>query len=165
MTLLSRKTDYALLILAYLHTHRDGGCARTIAESYGISKAFIANILKELCQKGFVASHRGVNGGYALERSTDEINLAELLESLEDGFRLTNCNGHEHSMDEDEEECAVLHRCPIKGAIGDVHRRILETLRSVTLTEIFQSSQPATTYQPLLATLGLREPAAAAMAT
>ena len=63
MTLLSRKTDYALLILWYLHGHPTGGCARTIAEHFGLSRAFVANILKELCQKGFVGSHRGVNGG------------------------------------------------------------------------------------------------------
>src|SRR3981081_2214088 len=98
MTLLSRKTDYALLILSYLHSHADGGCARTIAEHFGLSRSFLANILKELCQKGFVTSHRGVKGGYGLQRPSEEINLAELLEALEDGFRLASCNSHAHGV-------------------------------------------------------------------
>jgi Rrf2 family cysteine metabolism transcriptional repressor len=162
MTLLSRKTDYALLILSYLEGRPVGGCARTIAEHFGLSKGFVANILKELCQKGFVVSHRGVKGGYALQRPADEITLAELLESLEDGFRLANCNDHAPGTVHDGDECAILNTCPIKGPIGELHRRILETLRGVTLAEIFRPGLPAATFQPVLATLGLRDACAAA---
>jgi Rrf2 family nitric oxide-sensitive transcriptional repressor len=156
MTLLSRKTDYALLILSYLRAHSEGGCARTIAESYRLSKAFVANILKELCQKGFVVSHRGVNGGYFLRRSTDDISLAELLEELEDGFQLTSCNSHHHEKNK-EDECAVLSICPIRGPIGEVHRRILETLRAVTVSEVIAPIEPASTFQPVLSLLNPRE--------
>src|SRR5271157_418981 len=132
MTLLSRKTDYALLILYYVHEHPQGGCARTIAENFGLSKAFVANILKELCQKGFVASHRGVKGGYALLRRAEDVSLAELVTSLEDGFQLANCNSHVHAEGGDE-ECTVLHMCPIRGPIGELHRRILDSLRAVSI--------------------------------
>lgn len=155
MTLLSRKTDYALLILSFLHTHPEGGCARTIAESFGLSRAFMANILKELCQKGFVTSHRGVKGGYGLQRPAEEITLAELLENLEDGFHLAACNSHPHPVG-GEEACAILNTCPIRGPIGELHRRILETLSGVTLADIFQPHLPMATFQPVLATLGLR---------
>ena len=155
MTLLSRKTDYALLILSFLHTHTEGGCARTIAESFGLSRAFMANILKELCQKGFVTSHRGVKGGYGLQRPAEEITLAELLENLEDGFHLAACNSHPHPVG-GEGACAILNICPIRGPIGELHRRILETLSNVTLADIFQPHLPTATFQPVLATLGLR---------
>ena len=96
MTLLSRKADYALLILSYLHTQA-GGTARAIAEQFGLSRPFVANILKELCQKGFVASHRGVKGGYVLARPAETITLAELLETIDEGFRLTVCNHARHA--------------------------------------------------------------------
>jgi Rrf2 family transcriptional regulator, cysteine metabolism repressor len=163
MTLLSRKTDYALLILWYLHGHSEGGCARTIAENFGLSRAFVANILKELCQKGFVASHRGVKGGYALLRSADDVSLAELLLSLEDGFQLANCNNQLHAEGGDD-ECSVLHICPIRGPIGELHRRILDSLRAVSIAELFQSSAPAPAFQPVLSTLTLRDACAGAAA-
>src|SRR5882672_10230957 len=121
MTLLSRKADYALLILSYLNEKVIGGTARAIAETFGLSRAFVANILKELCQKGFVTSHRGVKGGYFLLRPAEAISLAELLESLEDGFQLANCNSHVHA-EGGADECSVLHICPIRGPIGEVHR-------------------------------------------
>ena len=96
MALLSRKADYALLILSHLHQHPAGGNARAIAVKFGLSPPFVANILKELCQKGFVASHRGVKGGYSLARPATSISLAELIETVEDGFRLTMCSPQAH---------------------------------------------------------------------
>ncbi len=154
MTLLSRKTDYALLILCYLHQHADGGCARTIAESYGLSRGFVANILKELCQKGFVISQRGVNGGYFMQRSATKITLAELLEKLEDGFQLANCNSHTHAEGGDD-ECAILRVCPIRGPIALLHNRILETLRGLPIADLFGQNDAGTRFQPVLATLNL----------
>src|SRR3954466_14802573 len=99
MTLLSRKADYALLILSYLNERSVGGTARAIAQQFGLSRAFVANILKELCQKGFVASHRGVKGGYVLTCDTTTVTLAGLLETVEEGFRLAVCNPAEHAGD------------------------------------------------------------------
>ena len=113
MTLLSRKADYALLILSHLHRAKDGGNARAIAERFGLSRPFVANILKELCQKGFVASHRGVKGGYALQRPAASVSLAELLESIEDGFRLTVCNPDDHAH---EGDCSVAATCSLRRA-------------------------------------------------
>lgn len=133
MTLLSRKADYALLILSYLHDHP--GTARVVADKFGLSRSFVANILKELCQHGFVASHRGVKGGYDLARPANTITLAELLETLEDGVRLTICNPGSHNHD----VCAIAGVCTMKGPITRVHDRLLEVLRGITLAELFDS--------------------------
>jgi Rrf2 family protein len=134
VTLLSRKADYALLILSYLHQTAGGGTARAIAERFGIGRAFVANILKELGHRGFVVSHRGVKGGYALARPADTITLAELIESLEDGFRLTVCNPASHH---DHENCSLAGTCALKGPLTEVQNRLLEVLRGVTLAELF----------------------------
>ena len=145
MTLLSRKADYALLILAFLHT-QGGGNAREIAAKFGLSRAFVANILKELGHKGFVTSTRGVKGGYVLQRASATITLAELLEAVEDGFQLTLCQ--EHST---ETTCEVESVCPVKAPMIEIQRRIMALLRGVTLADIFAP----TTGQPVLTTLGL----------
>jgi Rrf2 family protein len=137
VTLLSRKADYALLILSYLHSNQVGGTARAIAEKLGISRPFVANILKELCQNGFVQSHRGVKGGYALAREPGTITLAELLESLEDGLRLAMCNP---GSEPEHENCSLVGTCTLKGPIGEVHQRLLEVLRGVTLGQLFDPS-------------------------
>jgi Rrf2 family protein len=138
VTLLSRKADYALLILSYLH--QKPGTARAIADQFGLSRPFVANILKELCQNGFVASHRGVKGGYALARDPNTITLAELLEVIEDGFHLTVCN--HPNLEEEHEDCSLSHVCTVKGQLAQVQHRLLEVLRGVTLAELFDPTQP-----------------------
>ena len=134
MTLLSRKADYALLILSYLHDRP--GTARAVAEKFGLSRPFVANILKELCQHGFVASHRGVKGGYDLARPANTITLAELMETLEDGLRLAVCNttgAHDH------DDCAIAGTCTLKRPITRVHNKLVEVLRGITLAELFDA--------------------------
>ncbi|MFO0935811.1 MAG: Rrf2 family transcriptional regulator [Gemmataceae bacterium] len=135
MTLLSRKADYALLILSYLHHRPDGGNARAIAEAYGLSRPFIANILKELCQKGFVASHRGVKGGYAILRPIATVTLSDLLESIDEGFRLTLCSQAPNG-EPVVDPCNFESSCTIKGPLAEVHRRFMDVLQTTTLADI-----------------------------
>jgi Rrf2 family transcriptional regulator, cysteine metabolism repressor len=138
MTLMSRKVDYALLILSYLYRKPLGGSAREIAECFELSRAFVANILKELCQTGFVTSHRGVKGGYVLQRPASDINLAELMNALDDSFRFAECCDPVPN-----DGCTKVTICPVKQAIGEVHQRIRETLRTIKLAELFQPPAPA----------------------
>lgn len=154
MTLLSRKADYALLILSYLHQNKTGGTARAIAEQFDLSRPFVANILKELCNKGFVTSHRGVKGGYALGRDAATTSLAELLEAVEEGFRLTVCN---HTPDAPHHDaCAHAGSCTVKGPMADVHARLIGVLRGVTLAELFdpKAKPSALLALPVLAPTG-----------
>jgi Rrf2 family protein len=131
MPLLTRKVDYALLILSYLDQKVEGGCAREIALQFGLSRAFVANILKELLHKGFVTSHRGVKGGYILHKPADEVNLAELMDALDDTFRFAECTECQPG-----ESCRLAPACPVHAGIIEVHRRLREMLRTVTLAEL-----------------------------
>jgi len=132
MPLMSRKADYALLILSYLHQRPERGCARAIADGFGLSRSFVANILKELCHKGFVIGHRGLRGGYVLQRPADEMNLAELLQALDEPFQLAECNKM------GGEVCCVAPICPVRDQIAAVHARIHGVLSTVTLAELFR---------------------------
>jgi Rrf2 family protein len=132
MALLNRKVDYALLILSYLHHNPDGGCARALAERFNLSRAFVANILKQLCREGFVSSQRGIKGGYVLERETMIRTLADLMDALDDAFHLAECNRALPT-----ECCPLFDGCPVKGPIAEVDRRLREVLESVTLAELF----------------------------
>ena len=154
MTLLSRKADYALLIVSYLLNKPEGGNARAIAERFGLSRSFVANILKELCHKGYLTSHRGVKGGYVLQRSMADVSLAELLESIDEGFRLTLCSTPSHPDD----ACSLEASCPVKTPLADVHRRIVDVLRGVSLAEIV-APLPVSPAPPGLPLLPLREAA------
>jgi len=138
MPLLNRKIDYALLILCYLHHKNEGGCAREIAGRFGISHPFVANILKDLCQKDFVSSQRGVKGGYMLRDETATRTLADLIDALDDTVQLAECN-----TAKPEDCCTLAMQCPIRVPIAEVHQRIREVLESVKLLDLFKQSMPA----------------------
>lgn len=137
MALMSRKVDYALLILSHLHMNPEGKCARETADHFGLSRGFVANILKELCHQGLVASHRGVRGGYVLHRSLERVTLAELMEALDDGFHLAEC-----TREAPGDGCCFLNVCPVRDPIAEVHRRVVELLRRVTLAELVGAGLP-----------------------
>jgi len=128
MALLSRKVDYALLILSYLHHRPEGGCAREIAERFRLKPPFAANVLKLLCRRGLVSGQRGVHGGYVLVRPADQIVLAELLDLLGEPFHLAECNA--------PPGCCREQACPVRGAIADLDGRIRDVLRGVTLADL-----------------------------
>jgi Rrf2 family transcriptional regulator, cysteine metabolism repressor len=132
MALLSRKVDYALLILSDLD-RRPGGCARAVAERFGLSRPFIANILKALCQKGFVSSHRGVKGGYVVARPLEFVSLSDLMEGLDAPVRLAECNGGPGP-----EGCPLADECPVRGPVAEVHRRLCDVLRGVSVAELIR---------------------------
>jgi Rrf2 family transcriptional regulator, cysteine metabolism repressor len=152
MTLLSRKADYALLILAYLNGRGEGANARVIAERYGLSKSFVANILKELAGADFLISQRGVKGGYTLKHPAREINLADLLAAINENFQLAVCNHHDAPAL--HETCTLEPTCPVKGPLANLHNRLMSVLREVTLADLFDQNEPvgraATTLLPLL---------------
>jgi Rrf2 family protein len=125
--------DYALLILSYLCHRSEGASAREIAAAFeGLSRSFAANILKELCQQGFVTSHRGAKGGYVLQRPAEEISLLELMDSLDDSVHVAECN-----KTAKDDFCSLLSVCPMRNAIGQVHQRVREVLSNVTVAELF----------------------------
>jgi len=137
MTLISRKIDYALLILADLHHRPQGASARQIADRYMLSRPFVANILKELCRQGFVASHRGVKGGYTLQRPPESVSLAELMDALAEPFQLM-----ESGTPMPEESSGLSSLGPMRMALAGVQRRIQDVLHSVTLAELFYMCRP-----------------------
>ena len=142
MPMLNRKIDYGLLILCYLHHKTEGGCAREIAGRFGISRPFVANILKDLCQKGYVLSQRGVKGGYVMLEQMAERTLADLIDALDDVVQLAECN-----TVPPEGCCDLLDHCPIRAPISEVHQRIRDVLESVKLVDLFQ--QPMALERPV----------------
>lgn len=136
VTLLSRKADYALLILGHLHQTHGGGNARTVSEKFGLSRPFTANILKELCRKGFVTSQRGVKGGYTLQSGVGKLSLADLLRGIDEEFELTVCSSIRQAAD----SCSLEGSCPVKAPLSEIHRRVQDVFRGVTLQELFTAN-------------------------
>lgn len=135
MLALTKKTDYALIALTEL-AGRSGALAsaRELAASTRVPLPMLTNILKVLAHSGIVMSERGASGGYKLARSTDSINLDEVLSAVEGPFQFVQCsptNGERHGP-----PCELTAHCRIRKPAQRIHGRLKQFLRNVTLAEL-----------------------------
>ena len=82
---LSRTVAYALqatLQLAQSDTEAPVPCSRLASEGQ-MPERFLLQILRNLVAHGILESTRGVDGGYTLERSANEISLLEVIEAID----------------------------------------------------------------------------------
>jgi len=137
MRALTKRTSYGLIAMTHLASLGQAKVtsAREIARLYGVPVSLLSNVLKELAREGYVESIRGARGGYRLARRPEQVNLADLVASLEGPVRLAQCVTNA-TDDRDECTCQVMARCPIADPVHRVNRRLQDYLRKMTLAEI-----------------------------
>ncbi len=67
-----------------------------IADITNSSKHHVAKIFQRLVKDGFLESHRGPSGGFALKRQPKDISLLEIYESIEGKIEVTSCPHNKH---------------------------------------------------------------------
>jgi FeS assembly SUF system regulator len=128
---LNRMTDYAVVVMTQMaqapeivHT------APQIARETGVPLPTVSKLLNALARDGLIASQRGASGGYALTRTADDINIAEIIQALEGPIALTAC------VDQSAEHCDVESLCPMRGNWNKVNEAIRTALGGVTLADM-----------------------------
>jgi Rrf2 family protein len=82
---ISAKSDYAvraMLTLAAQETNRPVK-GETLATAQEIPVKFLENILVDLRRAGLVASQRGADGGYRLNRAAADITVADVIRAVD----------------------------------------------------------------------------------
>lgn len=81
---LSSQEEYGLRCLLQIGRQASGESLTIpeIGQAEGISKEYVAKLLRILRQAGFIKSVRGQAGGYILARSADQITISEALAVL-----------------------------------------------------------------------------------
>ena len=82
---ITAKADYAVRAAAELAAAEGEGPLKgeRIATAQDIPLKFLENILSELRTAGIVASRRGADGGYWLDRPAAEVTVADVLRAVE----------------------------------------------------------------------------------
>jgi Rrf2 family protein len=92
MAHLSSKVEYGLHCLLWLVDPREEpASSRDLAELQGISPTFVAKIFPKLEKAGIVVAVGGVRGGYQLGRPAGEISVLDVVDAIEGGKPLFEC--------------------------------------------------------------------------
>lgn len=128
---LNRLTDYAIVILSQM-SHDIGvvNSAGSLAATTQVPVPTVSKILKLLSAAGVVTSHRGVAGGYSLDRPAAGVSVAEIIQSLEGPIALTAC------VDGATDGCEAENHCPISGNWNRVNDAIRTALAGVSLADM-----------------------------
>ena len=130
--LLTKKSEYALLSLISIAKSNEPKNVDELSRELNISKSFLAKIMQNLAKQGLVISHRGVNGGFALNKSWENITILEIVVAAEEKVpSVFECSP---SADNCPNQVAML--CTIWPLLNNLQLRINYFLEKLTLKDI-----------------------------
>lgn len=137
MLRLSKLTDYAVVIMAYL-SQRPGIAinAKSIAEHTGISLPTASKLLKRLSHEGLLQANRGIKGGYQLAYPATDISLGTVIQTLEGQIALTECS---HNL----RACGLEKQCTIRDNWRRISAFIQSTFMQISLADLIQPLKPS----------------------
>jgi FeS assembly SUF system regulator len=132
MLKMSKVVDYGIVLLTYMGS--DGPSksynAKDLARATSLPMAMVGKILKAFTRNGVLTSKRGVNGGYTLARSPEQISVADIVVALEGPIALTEC------LSEQAPSCVIQVLCPTRNHWKRINRAVKDALDRVTLAEM-----------------------------
>ncbi|GLX79217.1 HTH-type transcriptional regulator NsrR [Thalassotalea insulae] len=137
---ITRFTDYSLRVLIYLAIDtREIVTIKDVAERYKISKNHLMKVVQELNANGYLTATRGKNGGIRLNRSPAEINIGELVRSLEQGSTLVECFGSDN-------QCVITPACQLKQMFAEAMEQFFVSLEKYSLHDLVSGQRQNNLY-------------------
>ncbi len=130
--LLTKRSEYALLSLVSIARHESPKNVDVLSKELSISKSFLAKIMQNLAKNSLVISHRGVNGGFTLGKSWEEMTIYEIVVAAEEKVPMVfECSP---SLDKCPNNKAEL--CSIWPLLNNLQFKVDGLLEELTLKDI-----------------------------
>jgi len=102
-----------------------------VAEEQEVPEKFLAKIFQNLAKTGLVKSHRGVKGGFSLNKPPGSITIRNVVEAIQGPFHLIRCL-------HDKDCCDKWDFCPVRVFLEKAEDRLLEVFESYTLNDLLR---------------------------
>ncbi|MDR2903807.1 MAG: Rrf2 family transcriptional regulator [Clostridiales bacterium] len=137
---ISTRGRYGLKAMIDLDIESGGGkciCLKSIAERQGIPENYLEQIIAILKKAGFVKSIRGAQGGYILNKPSNEITVGDILRALEGSLSPVNC------VESGDAACGTgdCGTCPTKSVWGKIYNSLNDVVDSITLEDLARDSR------------------------
>ncbi len=145
---ISTKGDYATRALQDLAMHYDKGhiSIETIAQRQALPARYLEQLLLALKRAGFLASKRGVNGGYYLAKPPREITLGQIIRAVDGPIAPIFC-----VTEAPREQCSQETLCALRDVWAEVRDAVSAIVDHTTLADICERIRAKTkervTYQ------------------
>lgn len=130
---ITRATEYAIRAVLFMAMQPPGTTVlkKDICREQEITPAFLTKILQPLIKSGIVGSHRGVRGGFYLNKSADSITLLDVIQAEEGDIHLNLCL-------EEAGTCQREAYCSVQKVWQEARAGLVETLNSYTFAQLVE---------------------------
>ncbi len=130
MLAITTRGRYSLRILIMMASEPQGRVftKHELAETEGLSGAYVQQLMVALRAASFVSSHRGKVGGFALSRNAETITVAEVLAATEGQITLAPCLANE--------SCERERDCPTRPLWAGATKLLDDFFNAVTIAEL-----------------------------
>lgn len=130
---ITQESDYAIRAVLIISKvgENDRIEAKKISDEGSIPLRFLLKLLRKLTQSGLIVSYRGINGGYALGKSADEIYLKDIIEAIEGSININKCL-------ENVQNCNANRKgvCSVYKELSRVQKILIEELSRKSIAEL-----------------------------
>jgi Rrf2 family transcriptional regulator, nitric oxide-sensitive transcriptional repressor len=133
---LSAWSDYSIRVLMQAALRQPARVTvDEVAATYGISRHHLVKIVHDLGRHGYLATQRGIGGGFTLARPPEEIGLGDVVRLGEETETVIACR------DGQDRVCRLLPCCRLKGVLDEAAAAFFAVLDNYTLADLVK--QPA----------------------
>ena len=131
--LLTRASEYALLSLDIIAKSDKPLGSEQLSKELNLPKSFLAKILQNLAKSNILTSHRGSQGGYALNVNPAEVSLYDIIFSAEGKQpAVFDCISYSDTCPK-----GAIGTCAISPFLARFQFKIDDDLKNLTLKELF----------------------------
>jgi Rrf2 family cysteine metabolism transcriptional repressor len=137
---LSKRGEYGIRSMIYLARNASPGKLiqlKQISSKENIPTKYLEQIMLALRHAGLLHSRLGIGGGYYLAKSPDEINLGQIVRTLDGPLAPVNCVSQ---MAYEPCDCPDESTCGLRLAMLEVRNSISNVLDNTTLADVVSRS-------------------------
>lgn len=137
---ISAYSDYAIRVLMQTALCRpQRTTVAEVAETFGISRHHLVKVVHDLGRHGYLATQRGVGGGFMLARAPEAIRLGDIVRLGEESDTVIDCREDRNHF------CRLLPACQLKGILDEAAGALFEVLDRYTLADLIRRPSPMRT--------------------
>ena len=126
---LTHHTDFSLRVLVFLAVQKQDALVTIsdIANDFNIAKNHLTKVVHKLSKHGYIVTVRGKNGGLCLAKAPAELNVGDIVKTMEANIEVVNCKNP---------VCPLSNACELKGILNEAQDAFFATLEKYTLADI-----------------------------
>lgn len=132
MLKITKKVEYALIVLKYMGEHPSGELhsAREICDKFSLPFDTTAKVMQSMNNKGLLKSLQGIKGGYVLSTDLGNINFLNLVEMIEGKIPEMFCETAKGGP------CHLTGSCNIITPVDRLNRKVKNYLSMLSVEEL-----------------------------